>query len=147
MKAKRLRRWMVMPIIIHIICYDFSFIFFFRVILSIVWALKCDGMPWGKITIIAQWCKQEKRNKYIHPSCDITQYATKERVGVKNLFLFIYIWYSAKPERMSLVFSYTSAKLLSQRIAYPSIAFKLSKAQRIYFHSTPTSHRKMVSKL
>ena len=48
---------------------------------------------------------------------------------------------------MSLVFSYTSAKLLSQRIAYPSIAFGLSKAQRIYFHSTPTNHRKMVSKL
>ena len=45
---------------------------FFRVILSIVWALKCDGMPYGKITIIAQWCKQEQRNKYIHPSYDIT---------------------------------------------------------------------------
>ena len=48
---------------------------------------------------------------------------------------------------MSLVFSYTSAKLLSQRIAYPSIALELSKAQRIYFHSTSTNHRKMVSKL
>ena len=36
---------------------------------------------------------------------------------------------------------------MSQRIAYPSIVFGLSKAQRIYFHSTPTNHRKMVSKL
>ena len=48
---------------------------------------------------------------------------------------------------MSLVFSYTLAKLLIQRIAYPSKAFGLGKTQRIYFHSTPTSRRKMVSKL
>ena len=48
---------------------------------------------------------------------------------------------------MSLVFSYTSAKLLSQKIAHPSIAFGLSKARRIDFHSTPPNHRKMVSKL
>ena len=33
-------------------------------------------------------------------------------------------------------------------IPYPYvIAFGLSKAQRIDFHSTPTNHRKMVSKL
>ena len=87
---------------------------------------------------------QAREAQQVYPSI-LWHYSIRyqRKGGSENLFPFIYIWYSAKPERMSLVFSYTSANLLSQRIAYPSIAFGLSKTQRIYFHSTPTIQRKM----